>query len=146
MSTSDPKAGDRFGKLTVIDPERRGRTVLCRCDCGTEKYIRVFNLVRDRAKSCGCWRQERLQGTKFPDLAPHNDAIVTIGSRHGRWTVIAEPRTGHNRIVACRCECGNEKDNVVVKHLLSGESKSCGCLKSDGTRAMHEKVATPWAG
>lgn len=37
----------------------------------------------------------------------------------------------------CRCSCGTEKD-VLAGSLLSGKSKSCGCIKSHG----EEKIAT----
>lgn len=139
----DPEVGDRFGKLVVIDNRRdpeTGRKILCRCDCGTEKYVRVYNLQNGRATSCDCWRSERLLGTKFPTLDLPNDPVVTTGSRHHRWTALAEPRTGHNRVVHCRCDCGTEKD-VAVEHLLSGESTSCGCWRRDAARAVHEQVA-----
>ncbi len=56
-------AGDRFGWLTVTDPEprtvvidgkTRRRIVTCRCDCGTETTVRISSLVSGGTKSCGC--------------------------------------------------------------------------------------------
>lgn len=32
--------------------------VLCKCKCGTEKYVRVSKLVYGTSKSCGCFRAE----------------------------------------------------------------------------------------
>lgn len=49
-------SGKRFGKLTVVSfHETRGKNSywLCRCDCGTEKYIAHPNL-KQGTKSCGC--------------------------------------------------------------------------------------------
>ena len=54
--------GDKFGMLTVIkETESKripsgqiNRFMLCRCDCGTEKEIRLLHLVRFRIISCGC--------------------------------------------------------------------------------------------
>jgi hypothetical protein len=50
--------GERFGRLVVLDQfmrdEGRVLRVLCRCDCGSEKYILPSNLRSGNAKSCGC--------------------------------------------------------------------------------------------
>jgi hypothetical protein len=54
--------GDRFGKLTVLsDGEtiklpsgQLNRTVICKCDCGNIKQIRLLHLIRGRISSCGC--------------------------------------------------------------------------------------------
>lgn len=53
-------AGQRFGKLTVI--ERNGTnnngsaTWLCHCDCGNTKTVSGRELVKGDTKSCGCAR------------------------------------------------------------------------------------------
>ncbi len=53
-----------------------------------------------------------------------------IGLTFNRWRVIEEwPWTrGVIRKVKCVCECGRERD-VPVSSLISGRSKSCGCLR-----------------
>lgn len=61
-----PPIGTRFNKWTVIgdtvirifaDGEK---AVMCRCDCGTEKPIRLYGLYSGRATSCKpCAQQER---------------------------------------------------------------------------------------
>jgi len=62
------------------------------------------------------------------------NATVTLNSVFGRLTVL---RNVQRNEWLCRCECGTE---VVVKgfKLLSGNNKSCGCLKrsvlGDATR------------
>lgn len=51
--------GVRFGRLLVIEERQRGqRTVLCRCDCGTEKAFTATNLRAGKTTSCGCVRRE----------------------------------------------------------------------------------------
>lgn len=55
-------AGSKFGNLTAIKEGERlrlpsgqyNRTILCKCDCGNEKAIRLSHLVRGRITSCGC--------------------------------------------------------------------------------------------
>lgn len=54
--------GKRFGKLTVEKEGDRlilpsgqiNRTVVCVCDCGNEKTVRLLHLIRGRISSCGC--------------------------------------------------------------------------------------------
>ena len=51
----DRLIGRRFGRYVVIDtcPDN-SRKVLCRCDCGNEKYVYDSNLLSGRTMSCGC--------------------------------------------------------------------------------------------
>ena len=54
--------GDKFGKLTVISEgdkfiqpsKQTQRGIICKCECGNIKTIRLSQLVRLRIKSCGC--------------------------------------------------------------------------------------------
>lgn len=56
---------------------------------------------------------------------------VKIGETYGRLTVIAaRPTRKRNRYFLCRCACGNEPE-VQARHLRSGNTKSCGCLRSE---------------
>lgn len=53
--------GSIFGLYTVIDPtpasDHKNRlSYLCRCSCGTEKYVNASNLRRGRTFGCGCER------------------------------------------------------------------------------------------
>ncbi|MBE6725125.1 MAG: hypothetical protein E7576_08055 [Ruminococcaceae bacterium] len=57
------------------------------------------------------------------------------GSVFGRWTVI-KPSTKTSYFV-CECSCGIIKD-VRRDHLLSGKSKSCGCLVKEGHSRIYK--------
>jgi hypothetical protein len=46
----------KFNYLTIIGEPKNGK-VLCRCDCGNEKYIRTSNVKNGRTKSCGCFNR-----------------------------------------------------------------------------------------
>ena len=52
----------KFGLLTIIgtSDERRGGhvMVLCRCDCGNEKLIRLGHVTRGITVSCGCIQKQ----------------------------------------------------------------------------------------
>lgn len=62
--------GERFGRLTVSrfhHKEGRCVFVVCRCDCGRVKVIRVTNLLGGQ-KSCGCASKEYFdRGNKVKD-------------------------------------------------------------------------------
>lgn len=44
---------NRFGFLVI--EKRLGRKVWCRCDCGTEKVLKLGNLISKSTVSCGCY-------------------------------------------------------------------------------------------
>lgn len=59
--------GDRYGRLTIIEeaPRRREpsgmtyRVVVCRCDCGTIKTLRLSQIRKGGLDvSCGCKQRE----------------------------------------------------------------------------------------
>jgi hypothetical protein len=56
------KEGTKIGKLTVLREGEKlrlpsgqlNRTIICKCECGNEKQIRLLHLIRGRISSCGC--------------------------------------------------------------------------------------------
>lgn len=57
--------GRRFGRLVVVSREMRTRPSgvrlggwICRCDCGTEKWVSAGNLTGGGTNSCGCLSRE----------------------------------------------------------------------------------------
>ena len=53
--------GQRFGRLTVIEPtEKVGSNWKwkCRCDCGNEAIVYAWGLIAGHTKSCGCYFKE----------------------------------------------------------------------------------------
>ncbi|BAZ39425.1 hypothetical protein NIES4101_53780 [Calothrix sp. NIES-4101] len=56
-------AGQRFAYLTALrfaEHKNRGEYWYFRCDCGTEKVIRVSSVKSGDTVSCGCWRRSRI--------------------------------------------------------------------------------------
>lgn len=104
--------GDKFGLLTVL--ECKGNKALCRCTCGTEKWVLKDNLKRGRTKSCG------VCGKKNRKYTPRHNIV---GQRFGKLVVLEE--LGHGRVL-CQCDCGNTKE-VNKGHLILGNITSCGC-------------------
>lgn len=81
-----------------------------------------------------------------PDLSQASPARLPgahlrPGEQHGRWTILRfSHRTKRNAYFTCRCECGNVR-NVRRWSLLSGHSKSCGCLLAEHRQAWAAKHA-----
>ena len=77
------KSGVRYGKLVTIKEGERvklpsgqyNRTVICQCDCGTIKSIRLLHLTRGRSLSCGC-SCGVLHGDSYTKLYTKWQAIV----------------------------------------------------------------------
>lgn len=63
------------------------------------------------------------------------------GNIYGRWTVLqyaGRSDSNNSPMWLCRCECGNKK-NIHTVGLVSGSSKSCGCLRSELTSILHKE-------
>lgn len=67
MNNSRNPRGRRFGYWTVIDKREVDSTRhykwLCRCDCGTERSVKLSDLVDGHSKSCGCATYELKKAT-----------------------------------------------------------------------------------
>lgn len=65
------KVGDVFEHLTVIDipaehRSGRARNVICKCDCGTERFVaNSSNLLSGSTKSCGCRRRTKKTAEEY---------------------------------------------------------------------------------
>src|SRR5690349_16349726 len=110
-------SGKTFNYLKVLSfvgvNEKKFALWLCECLlCGKEK-ICVSQHIRDgRNKSCGC---------RVPSL---------INRRFGRLVVLRKDKTRSSHWV-CLCDCGGEK-TAHRSDLLSGDTKSCGCIWRNG--------------
>lgn len=55
---------------------------------------------------------------------------VQRGSVFNRYTALSEVFGKSRRYFLCECSCGTQKE-VMLKHLLSGKTQSCGCLREE---------------
>lgn len=117
----------RFGRLVVVSKtsKRQHRKIIwrCRCDCGNYTEVLSTSLVNGRTQSCGCLHHDTVADMMSSDLK---------GQRFGRLVVIAKTeQRKHRKIIwLCRCACGSEIE-VPTNYLVSGDTKSCGCLRDD---------------
>lgn len=112
-------AGQRFGRLTAIEPLARAPKTRqmwrCQCDCGGTVVTAGSSLRRGITRSCGCIRRE--------------SAIDLAGQRFGRLVAIKLSSEGNDGAMwHCLCDCGAE---TVTRgqFLRTGRAQSCGCLQ-----------------
>lgn len=68
-------------------------------------------------------------------------AIIPVGKTFGRLTVIERVIPSPRRpIVRCKCSCGKTHD-VLLSSLTKGNTRSCGCLLAESSRARQTKHA-----
>lgn len=75
------KAGDRFGRLTVLDPdqgrdERWNRLALFRCDCGNVVKKRASPIKAGTVKSCGCGQNKPLSERYIAHAEPTTEYVI----------------------------------------------------------------------
>lgn len=115
-------AGRHFDRWTVLDEcivnERGERKWLCRCTCGTERYVAQRSLLSGNSKSCGCKRSESIVQATSPDLT---------GKKYGELTVLRRSYKKHRNAGSywiCQCSCGNEYE-TTGSLLVTGRRNHC---------------------
>lgn len=70
----------------------------------------------------------------------HQEAKNLLGKKFGKLTVIDFEKSGTKSRTRwlCKCDCGNTKI-VYASKLLSGQTKSCGCLAKDAAILIDRK-------
>lgn len=129
------KKNTRYGKLVIkqeVIPRTSRRYFVCDCDCGNTTTVALQCLRSGDTTSCGC-----LQGNRKSSVS------TASGDRFTRWVVIKEvspevhfdgTRNQKVRRIECKCDCG-KISIVLLGHLRSGKSTSCGCLGLEKTIA-----------
>lgn len=127
----DDLVGKRFGSWTVLELDlsndkssKRGARWICRCDCGTTRSVLGYAMKYGRSQSCGCNHSSSIKdltGQKFGRLTVLElDSSQYDDNRGARWI--------------CQCDCGNIV-SVLSGRLVSGQTRSCGCSRSNIYRA-----------
>lgn len=157
MSQSLVTPGAEFGRWTVLEDwsispcgEKRW---LCRCQCGTERYVLERSLRSGGSRSCGCLRGKRskepasdLRGTADTQSKRTHCGCKTnrgrptniAGQRFHRLTALTmlpQRDAGGNVMWRCQCDCGNLVD-VSYNSLVYSNLKSCGCQKKEHDKKL----------
>lgn len=61
------------------------------------------------------------------------EVVVKINDKFERLTVLNIFKQDGKWCAKCRCDCGKIIDKIIIRSLLSGNTKSCGCLNKDLT-------------
>ena len=101
----------------------------CQCECGKEKIIVAEGLRRNKNISCGC------KSAYYRSL---NNRTNEIGNKYGRLTIIDIDYSKKPSVAKCVCDCGNEV-YICKTDVVSGHTKSCGCLQSENTSKANTK-------
>lgn len=118
----------QVGKLKILKRDyskEHGAWWIYQCECGTIKSIRGTDLRTGRVFSCGCYNKEINHEVHVKDLLNQTFGKLTVVQNTSKST------PDRYRIWLCKCECGNLIELPSDK-LLSGNTQSCGCLKSKG--------------
>ena len=107
----------------------------CKCECGQETLATGTALKNGHKKSCGCLAKEKIAEVG------RNNVIDLTNQTFEKLTVIKRISTSKTPAGAtkifwlCKCECGNQ---CVVEGnaLKTGNTKSCGCIKSFGEQKI----------
>lgn len=115
---------------------RTERKWLCRCDCGTVRYVLERSLLYGGSRSCGCAAKENSRAASSYDLT---------GRKFGELTVLHvaadHPRDSRGGIWwRCECSCGSCCD-VLASLLVTGRKTHCGCM-SDPPRYFYKDIST----
>ncbi len=149
-STLRDRTGEKHGRLTVVKrgPNKGRKTVRwwCECDCGRVCVLVHGGNLGKCSMSCGCWKEEERQLRKGSKRLAQPEA----GTVFGRWTVLGPAAdigypsktclsgVHHEPAALVRCGCGSGVEkSVLVKSLVKGLSKSCGCIKREGNNLRH---------
>lgn len=120
----------RFGELVVISraPNKNKRTYWhCKCSCGNELDVRSDSLLSGNTTSCGCRKLKLVQ-----ELGQNNFKDLT-NQKFNKLTALypIKKENSSKYYWICQCECGNLV-TVIGTSLTSGNTSSCGCVKSMG--------------
>lgn len=113
----DIKIGTEFNYYTYIGKENK--KFLFKCVCGNIKGYKETSTIKiGRIKSCGCKRFKNIY--KF-----YKGAIFSYLTLNGD-----SKKVGKKVYYYCKCKCGRD---VLVRSdlLLSGDTKSCGCKRTE---------------
>lgn len=131
-----------FGNLTVIHETNKrdssGNIIWeCQCNCGNIIEVPSHSLRSGHTKSCGCLQKlaaSKLGKSHLKDLTNQKFGLLLVTKlAYNKKT----PNGSSKYYWNCLCDCGTQ---IIVEGnaLKTGNTKSCGCIKSFG----EEKISS----
>lgn len=144
----DPRdiVNKKFTRLTVLRVDKKDKNghyeYFCICDCGKKIIVLRNELLTNKKKSCGCLSDILKEERKLAKMQETDKKY--IGKTYGRLTILSrhmEYILDNRYPYLCQCSCG-EKVIVPHKNMVTGNTLSCGCLKSDvaGTNTKNKRI------
>lgn len=137
MSPKIDLTGKQFGEWTVLrrSEYKPAGYWYCECSCGTKRDVWSSSLTLGRSKSCG-----HLNNLAHVHLTRSDGKI--LGKRFGRLVALKRTNKQGRAKYLCQCDCGN-KIVVFGSYLLSGKTKSCGCLRVESSKKLLKQTYEP---
>lgn len=129
-----------FNRLRVIEDSKQRNKAgsvlwLCECECGNQTLATSTELKNGHKRSCGCLQKEsaaKIGKQNLIDLTNQTFENLTVIQK------VSSKKTpsGTTKIFwLCKCNCGNQCI-VEGNALKTGNTKSCGCIKSFGEQKI----------
>lgn len=114
--------GQRFGHWKVLSAKivrtkSGGLAALCRCICGTTRYVLVESLFSGRSRSCGCRRAEgqnrnQIEGRDKGQVLMKQIHKEKLAARYLGKKVNRNSKTGHTGV------CWREKEHKYYSYIM----------------------------
>lgn len=122
---------EKHGMLTILDLNRdENEKVLCRCDCGVEKMITIYNVRSGNTRSCGCFKKLKMKEVmrKLSTGKKPVNFMDYTGRKIGMITVLEriKDRRPHTSTYRCQCECGTIFE-TEISNLRRSKWDLCNC-------------------
>lgn len=113
-------------RVQIKEPKGKGAYWLCKCSCGNFVIRNYRNLNENKYfHSCGC-RQRQNNIPEYNLVGQHFNHLSVL--RLNKIYKIENNLKEGIKYWDCLCDCGNIT-TVSTRNLLSGNTKSCGCLR-----------------
>lgn len=116
------RKGQKFGywkvlSAKIVRTKTGGLAALCRCICGTTRYVLVESLVSGHSKSCGCRRLEKmsqgqLQGQDKGQVLMKQIHQEGLAARYINKKVNRNSKTGHTGV------CWREREHKYYAYIM----------------------------
>lgn len=132
--------GQQFGEWTVLEKSNKEVTSKavywkCKCSCGNIRDISGTDLRLGRTKKC---KQHLISSKKEESFKRQDFNSSFINQTFGHLLILEKDVVKKDgTYIKCKCKCGNII-SVRWNNLISGRTKSCGCIKSFGEEKISE--------